>query len=270
MEEEYRIPLTSEDIFNAVYEGDKPGDVIVFDELESTNSYLMAKGEEFNNFTVVIAKRQTKGKGRLSRSFYSPECGLYMSVLLRPDILNTQLTYITPSVAVAVSQAIEKVFGIAVGIKWVNDIIYRGKKVCGILTEASIDPLENKPRYVVVGIGVNVFTPEGGFPDEIKDIAGCLSDSSADRVKFIHFICEIIHNIRKYCQGEALFNNHSEYVRRSVVMGKRVSYSKNGGLTCARVAGITDAYSLLLETDNSGIDEIASGEISIRAQDLYV
>ena len=264
------MSYTRSDILRAVGNECTLGDVIVFDELGSTNSYLMSEGNDMKDFTVVIAKRQTRGKGRLSRNFFSPECGLYMSVLIRPDIDNTRITYITPSVAVAVSMAIESVFGIDVGIKWVNDIIYNGKKVCGILTEASIDPHKNKPRYVVVGIGVNVFMPEGGFPDEIKDIAGCVCNSPANSEAFISLVKEIICNLRKYCVGNALYNNHGEYVKRSVVLGKAVTYIKDGATACARVKGIKEDFSLVLENENGSIDEIASGEISIRAQDAYV
>ena len=131
---------------------------LYFEELDSTNSYLKemaAKGAQEG--TIIIANRQSAGRGRLGRSFFSPEeKGIYMSILLRPDISLERAVLITSMAAVAVAEAIEQVSGIQTKIKWVNDIFLNKKKVCGILTEAGIDAETGTLEYAVLGIGVNV------------------------------------------------------------------------------------------------------------------
>ncbi|MGN1418194.1 MAG: biotin--[acetyl-CoA-carboxylase] ligase [Acutalibacteraceae bacterium] len=120
--------------------------------------------------TVITAKEQTKGKGTNGRSFYSPgKTGVYMSILLR-GISNERMLDITPLAAVAVSKALDSLCGTTTKIKPVNDIYLSGKKICGILTQAQ--STEKNVDFIIVGIGINLFRPSGGFPHEIKDIAG--------------------------------------------------------------------------------------------------
>ena len=125
-------------------------------ETGSTNADLLAI-PGVPEGTVLIAGAQSAGRGRNSRAFASPEGGLYMSVMLRPQSV-TEALGITPLAAVAVARAIEEQFGLNPGIKWVNDILIDGKKVCGILAEA----VQGERLNVVLGIGVNV-TPAGGW-----------------------------------------------------------------------------------------------------------
>ena len=117
-----------------------------FEELDSTNRYLKElAAKDARPGTVIIANRQSAGRGRLGRKFFSPgEKGIYMSILLRPDIPLERAVLITSMAAVAVARAIERVSGIEAKIKWVNDIFLKGKKVCGILTEAGIDAESGK------------------------------------------------------------------------------------------------------------------------------
>lgn len=120
--------------------------------------------------TVVTADFQTNGKGTKGRSFHSPsKTGIYMSVLLR-NIKSEDMLHITPLAAVIVSQVLDEICGVDTRIKWVNDIYINRKKVCGILTQAQSNG--KKVDFIIVGIGINLFCPQGGFPDEIKDIAG--------------------------------------------------------------------------------------------------
>ena len=146
--------------------------IIRFSSLASTNDTLIAMAKDgAENGTVVTAKFQTNGKGTKGRSFFSPEGGLYMSVLLR-NIKRDCAPHVTPMAAVAVRQAIIDVCGIETKIKPVNDLYLDGKKVCGILTQA-LSPGGNI-SFIVVGVGVDLFEPEGGFPDEIRPIAASL------------------------------------------------------------------------------------------------
>ena len=146
------------------------------EEIDSTNRYVKQLGAAgAPEGRVVIANRQSAGRGRLGRSFFSPgEKGIYMSVLLRPEIELERAVLITSMAAVAVARAIERVSDIPAKIKWVNDIFLNRKKVCGILTESGINAETGKLEYAVLGIGVNVGSME--FPEELKGIATSVSN----------------------------------------------------------------------------------------------
>ena len=155
-----------------------------FETLPSTNAYLKEKAEELCEGTVVIAGNQTAGRGRFARKFHSPEnSGIYMSILLKPDFSGLDATYITNLAAVAVSESVEELSDRKTQIKWVNDVLIEGKKICGILTEGKIDPATGKPNFVVLGVGINAFTPQGGFAEEIRDIAGAVFDRFDEDLK---------------------------------------------------------------------------------------
>ncbi len=170
-------------------------EIILLDEIDSTNNFLKQKAESGEKSgTVIIAKRQTGGKGRLGRSFFSPQGGMYLSILLRPQISAEKSLFITTAAAVAVCRAIEKVSNKKSGIKWVNDVFIDNKKVCGILTEASLDFETGGLYYAVVGIGVNLYYPKNSFPNDIKSIAGTVFDSEIDNDLKSKFTAEVINN----------------------------------------------------------------------------
>ena len=143
-------------------------------EISSTNTVLKTMAAEgAREGLVLIAEEQTGGKGRMGRRFYSPPgSGLYMSILLRPGTEASRSTGITACAAVAVALAIEELSGRPANIKWVNDIYMDKRKVCGILTEASVDCESGLLNYAVVGIGINTLVPAGDFPQELQTIAG--------------------------------------------------------------------------------------------------
>jgi Biotin/lipoate A/B protein ligase family. len=130
--------------------------------------------------TVIIASEQTQGRGRMGRTFFSPpSTGLYMSVILRPQLSLEDSLLITTGTAVAVAKAIETLTQKGVQIKWVNDLFMDGKKVCGILTEASLNVENGGLDYAVVGIGINVCTKD--FPNDLKDLAGSIFDKKPQK-----------------------------------------------------------------------------------------
>ena len=155
--------------------------ITIFDELDSTNNYLKklgSQGEKENQ--LVIAESQTCGRGRMGRSFYSPNgTGIYFSLLLHPKISAEKSLFLTVMAAVSVAETVMKYNKNDVKIKWVNDIYIDGKKVCGILTEGAINS-DKMLDYAVVGIGINVVEPENGFPDVIKDIATAIFPGNAE------------------------------------------------------------------------------------------
>ena len=145
--------------------------VLVERAVDSTNDELKRRAAAgCPTGTVLVAERQTGGKGRLGRSFYSPpRGGLYMSLLLRPALPASECMAVTACTAVAVAVAAEQICGRRAEIKWVNDIMMDGKKLCGILTEGALSAETGLFDYLVVGIGVNVAS--AGFPEELREVA---------------------------------------------------------------------------------------------------
>ena len=148
----------------------------VQESVTSTNTVLKGLAEQGGaEGMVLLAQEQTQGKGRLGRTFFSPKgTGLYMSVLLRPRFSAEEALSITTAAAVAVAEAVDQVTGQHARIKWVNDVYLRGRKVCGILTEAAVDFESGGLQYAVLGMGINIREPEGGFSPELAQVAGAL------------------------------------------------------------------------------------------------
>ena len=240
----------------------------IYKEVDSTNEEAkkLARIGEAENL-VVLAESQTAGKGRRGRSFYSQGSrGLYMSLLLRPKLSFQEALKITTMTAVAVSRAIEKNCGAEVGIKWVNDLFIRGKKVCGILTEAGIDFETGDLDYAVVGIGVNVL--KCAFPEELKEIVTTLEDESGEQMSRSKLAADILREIHElYRELEAAEGGapsyHEEYVKRSIVLGKEVMVHSGGQTYPARAVAIDENIGLVVETPE-GRKTLDSGEVSVR------
>ncbi len=164
-----------------------------YDTLPSTNQTAIEMAAEgAPEWTVVVARHQSAGRGRLDRKFYSPEgTGLYMSIILRPRIPPSQALKITVAAAVGVAETLESTFGVRPQIKWVNDILVEGKKVCGILTESRLSGTDL--AFAVLGIGINLAPPSGGFPEEIKDIAGAVTNQVSDPQAVIRKFLEVFY-----------------------------------------------------------------------------
>ena len=232
---------------------------VFLEEVDSTNNYAKKISISERGDVLIAAKRQTAGKGRMGRTFFSPESGIYMSLLLHPDFPVERTDQITGMAAVAVSRAVAKVFGIETHIKWVNDIYIGNKKVGGILCEGAINPDCGKFEYVVLGVGVNLARPEGDFPDEIKDIAAALKEKVSDRERQMFLDC-FIKMFYEIYSGESEYI--SEYKDRSNVLGKEIEYISGGKLQRGTAEDITDDARLVIK-DKSGIKTLNSGEIKI-------
>lgn len=213
---------------------------------------------------VILAGEQTAGRGRLGRSFFSPGgTGLYMSLLLRPGLPPEQCIRITTAAAVAVCRAVEKLTGEKPGIKWVNDIFLHGRKVCGILTEAAFDGQAGL-QYAVLGIGINVMPPKGGFPQEIAEIAGSVfPEFSPERREVM--AAEVLNCLAEVLQGLADGAHAEEYRDRSLVLGQRVQILGGSGGE-AVVTDIDSECRLHLRRDDGSEEILSTGEISIRLQ----
>lgn len=150
--------------------------LIVLPEVTSTNTILKNEYSHKDEGFTVISTRQTAGKGRMGRSFTSPDGGVYTSILLKPNMPLENLSFLTILAAVAACITIENCTDLKPQIKWVNDVLFDKKKLCGILTEASIEGETGNIDYVVVGIGINVRTDISKMPKELQNIAGSISD----------------------------------------------------------------------------------------------
>lgn len=216
------------------------------DIIDSTNDEMKRraeKGEE--EISLLIAEEQTKGRGTKGRSFFSPGgTGIYMSFLLRPAYTPQECTFLTTMAAVSSAKAIEKVTGIKLQIKWVNDLYLEGKKVGGILTQAHLSKEGTKTEWAVVGIGVNLREPEGGFPEELKGIATALGEKEA-RIKN-RIISEIANEFILYYRSLTEKEFIKEYSVRLLGVNEEITVKENGKEYKGTVIGIDDMCRLKL------------------------
>lgn len=236
----------------------------VHDQVESTNitaKLLAAQGAPQG--TCVLAAHQTGGRGRRGRSFFSPTGGVYLSMVLRPQMPAEQSTRITTAAAVQVCKAIETTCGLQPTIKWVNDLLLDGKKICGILTEASLDLETGMPEYVILGVGINLQAPPGGFPPEIAHIAGALYQAPPPGMTRGRLAAALVRNLQgiaDLCQQESIIE---EYRRRCPLVGQDI-WVMTAPPCPGRVLGITDTCGLLVGYPDGRQEELQSGEVSIR------
>lgn len=211
--------------------------------------------------TLVLAEEQTAGRGRLGRSFYSPKgSGVYMSMVLRPNLVIADAVLITTAAAVAVSRAIEEVTGLYPQIKWVNDVFIGEKKICGILTEAVSGFESGMVECVVVGIGINVTDP--GFPDAIKHTAGSLFAGSPGFSRN-RLAASVANHLLRLSGTLADRSFLDEYRSRSLILGKPIRYLENNAWHDAVAVDIDNSGGLVVETD-AGRRTLSSGEVSVR------
>ena len=233
----------------------------------STNTVLRTLAEQgAPEGTVVIADEQTGGRGRMGRAFYSPAgSGIYLSLLLRPVNADPRQTVtLTAAAAVALCQAIETVSENGPQIKWVNDIFLNGRKICGILSEAAFGLESGAPEYVVVGVGINAYTPEGGFPPELAEIAGALWERPVPGGKN-RLAAEFVNRFwMLYTAGNpAAFLE--DYRRRSLVVGKDITVIAGGKETPAHALGIDESCRLLVRYKSGETAALSYGEVRIKA-----
>ena len=244
--------------------------IIKLDVVDSTNQYIKENVKKLATGTIVLAKEQTAGRGRLSRSWSSPSGdGIWMSFLLRPELSPEKCSGLTLVTALALAKALVKYTGIEFLIKWPNDVVANGKKVAGILTELALNNMETD--FVVVGVGINVNTKE--FPEDIKAVATSLNLEGADRLNFDEIIqgfCEEFNNLYDiYMMSGNLSGIKAEYESFLVNVGRQVSIFEEGNQLIGKALGINDDGELLFEKD-SKIRTIRAGEVSVRGIYGYV
>ena len=231
----------------------------------STNALLKEKATAgAPEGTVLIALSQTAGRGRFTRKFFSPsDSGIYMSILLRPRISAENAALITTAAAVAVAEAAEKLSGGKTAIKWVNDVLIDGKKICGILTEASLNIESGELDYAVLGIGLNVYEPENGFPDEIKNIAGAILKERGSGNKS-RLAAAVLESFFKYYKDISERRYLKAYRERCIVLGKQISVMSQDGSRSAYALDIDENCRLRVKYPDGKEELLSSGEVSIK------
>lgn len=237
----------------------------VFRSVTSTNILVKEAAENGapEGYTV-ISDMQSAGRGRGGKSFFSPDgTGLYMSILLRPQMSASESLYITACAAVSTAEAIEDVLGREVSVKWVNDLFSGGLKICGILTEASFDMESGGLSYAVLGIGINVFEPKNGFGD-LSGIAGAIlpySENSADiKCRLAAAIIDKFFDYYEHLSDKSYF---SEYKKRLFILNHDITVIKGDLRISARALDIDEDFRLLVRYENGDEEYISSGEVSI-------
>ena len=232
----------------------------------STNTYakeLAQKG--IQNGFVVLAGSQSGGRGRMGRSFYSPEdTGIYMSLVLRPEIKASDTVKITTFAAVCISDAIDSLYGTHSQIKWVNDIMIGGKKVCGILTEAEFDSARSIFDHIVLGIGINIKKVK--FPSEIADIAGSIEEFSDKKCSKNELVAKILKNLSSLLDGNIPKGSMDSYRARSLFLGKEV-FTLSDPSVSGTATEIDDSGALIIRSSDGSLHKIAAGEVSVRRSD---
>ena len=248
--------------------------VVCLDTVDSTNKYLRELAfSGAPDGQVVIADQQTAGRGRLGRTFVSPEGrGIYLSMLLRPQGGPADTASITAWTAVAVREAIAAACGITPGIKWVNDLVLGNRKVCGILTELSLESETGRIQHIITGIGVNVNHTEADFPPELHPVATSLFMESGVRQNRAALAAQMILALDRmraaWPQGRQAYL--SAYRQANVTVGRQVQVITADGAREAFAQGINADFSLSVRYPDGKCASLTSGEVSVRGLYGYV
>ena len=244
------------------------------DTIDSTNSYAkriaMTGAPEG---TVVIANDQTAGRGRMGRQFQSPrDKGIYLSVLLRPEMEPQRLMPVTAMAGVAVCDAVEKVCGVRPGLKWPNDPVIGNRKLCGILTEMSLEGETGRVQYLVLGIGINVGQEAEDFSPDVAAIATSLSAYLGRPVSRPELAAALICELEKLYEtlkAGDLGDYLNAYRRDCVNLGKTVQLlgEEREVVTAVDIDG---EFGLVVRTGEGGEKTVRSGEVSVRGMYGYV
>lgn len=248
--------------------------IFYYDSITSSNTIakqIAAEGCEEG--ALVLADHQSSGKGRLGKQWSSPpQTGIWMSIILRPEIMPTQAPFITILAALAVAVSIEQVTCIKPEIKWPNDIVVEKKKVCGILTEMSAEI--ERINYIIVGIGINVNMDKDDFPPELEAIATSIKMITGQAVNRNILIRTLLENF-EYYYVKALANGQrseiiAEYKKYSLTLDSRVRAIYQSAEIVGQAIDITDEGELIIRDDDGQVHTIMSGEVSVRGLYGYV
>ncbi len=237
-----------------------------YDSIDSTNTQAkkLAKNGAKHG-TTLIARHQTHGRGRMGRQFHSPAAdGIYLSVVLRPQCSPAQLMHLTCAVAVTVCDAIESAVKYRPGIKWINDLVADKRKLGGILTELSIDPVTQLVDYAVVGIGINCF--QSPFPPHLQDIAISLETVTGVKPPYPQLVAAIIKSL--WNMDKILLSHANtlmaQYRRDCITIGREVALLRGEDKRKGTALGVDNDGQLLVRFEDGQEEAVNSGEVSCR------
>ena len=233
--------------------------IIEFNEIDSTNNYLKEHYSELEDFTVVRALSQSAGRGRQGKKFFSPESGLYFSVLLKDPVKLKKIERFTAVSAVAVRRVLSEYTDNPVLIKWVNDIYINDRKVCGILCE-SINGTDE--RIAIIGIGINIAGPIS-VPEELKDKMGFLYDSFPQDLDISrNYMIPIVNEIHDMLSSDD-DSYIDEYAKYSYLDGKEIYILRDNKKIPAKVIGIDDRCRLVVDI-NGEREALFTGDVILK------
>ncbi len=248
--------------------------LLVLDEVDSTNNYAKKLAlEGAPSGTAVVAERQTSGRGRLGRRFDSPAgLGVYLSLILRPEVPPERLLHLTAVAAEAAVEAVEEAAGIRPGIKWTNDLVLGTRKLAGILTELSLQAESGLVDYAVIGVGTNCNHAESDFPSELRDIAASLRQATGKTVDRNAYAAALIRRLA--AANAELFTNKAEWLARyaagCVTIGRDVRLVRGDTVRFAHAVGIDENAALLVTYEDGTREAVSSGEVSVRGMYGYL
>ncbi len=238
--------------------------ITVLETVDSTNSYLKKNAHNCPDGTVVVARKQTRGKGRLGRVWQTKkDQAVCFSVLLRPEISPMEVSAVTPLCGLAVVKGLNDYFDFDAKIKWPNDVIIKNKKLCGILTEMSCE--FDRVEHIIVGIGINLLIRD--FPKEIayKATSCCLeSDREIDKNLLLANILKSIEDV--LCSSEYAFNrnNLSEYKKYCATLGREITFMRKGQEVKGIATDINSDGELVVTLSNGKKETVFSGEVTVQ------
>lgn len=248
-------------------------DLRCLEVIDSTNSYLKREAlAGAPHGTVAVADCQSAGRGRMTRTFRSPPGrGVYLSVLLRPQLPPERLMGVTGMTAVAVCSAVERTAGVRPQIKWTNDLVLNGRKICGILTELALEGETGQTQSLVIGAGVNVSHTAEDFGPEVSQMATSLAQEGyrASRPALAAAMIEELYRLSDSLGGD-LSPWLAAYRRDCVNLGKPVRLMWTDRQTEAVAADVDDQFGLVVRLPDGSRQTIRTGEVSVRGLYGYV
>ncbi len=236
--------------------------LFLLESVDSTNTYCKRIiNDKTIHQTLVVANTQTSGKGRMGRTFFSPKnTGIYMSLILDCESMPLPTNLLTIAAGVAVCRTLKTLCNSVASIKWVNDIFIDGKKVCGILAESIADHKTSHLKYIILGIGINISTPDNIFPEYLNSIAGSIFPGDISRNKIIAQIVTELSDLYMDNDPDNLVNEYKSY---SLVLGKKINFTLNGKNHTGIATDINNDGNLVVQSDNKKIVILKSGEVSL-------
>jgi len=244
-----------------------------FSQIDSTNDRLRTMARQgAPHGTVLIADKQTNGHGRRGRSFHSLSgAGVYLSLLIRPDFMPTDLMHLTCATAVAMCDAVQNASGIRPGIKWTNDLVHGKRKLGGILTELGFSP-RGTLDYAIIGIGINCCQEESDFAPDIRDIATSLSmvtGNPTDRAKVAAAMMEALFRMDQQLltQKETILKR---YRGDCITLGQEISLVRGEEVRYGFALTVDEEGALVVRFADGHMEAVNSGEVSVRGMYGYI